>query len=163
MGRIQPSLVNFPSQRESPVVQKAFLWHDITLNQIHIVEITKHYHRQEKYSLSEGHLWFYYRQTSSISRTKSINLHVYRLVLQMSLPNPLKPDVKSKREMYLSSADRQAPTTSEGSTSLFPTKVRLILEVWSYVSLLPGNHHAQPTIRSGNYQPLTCGDRVNSV
>ena len=34
------------------------------------------------------------RQTSDISPTKSKNLNVSRLVLQMSLPNPLKPDVK---------------------------------------------------------------------
>ena len=33
-----------------------------------------------------------YRQTSDISRTKSQDLNVSRLVLQWSLPNPLKPD-----------------------------------------------------------------------
>ena len=32
-----------------------------------------------------------YRQTSNIRRTKSQNLNISRLVLQSSLPNPLKP------------------------------------------------------------------------
>ena len=38
-----------------------------------------------------------YRQTSDISRTKSKNLNVSRLVLKMSLP--LKPIVKSRMKM----------------------------------------------------------------
>ena len=36
------------------------------------------------------------RQTSSISRTKSKNLKRSRAVLQLSLPNPLKPSVMSR-------------------------------------------------------------------
>ena len=36
-----------------------------------------------------------YHQTSSVSNTKTPNLNVSRLVLQLSLPNPLKPGVKS--------------------------------------------------------------------
>ena len=40
-----------------------------------------------------------YRKTSSISRTKSQNLNVSCLLLQWSLPNPLKPDVKFRMEM----------------------------------------------------------------
>ena len=35
-----------------------------------------------------------YRQISNISRTKSQHLNVSSLVLQLSLPNPLKPGVK---------------------------------------------------------------------
>ena len=35
-----------------------------------------------------------YRKTSSVSRTKSQNVNVTHLVLQLSLPNPLKPGVK---------------------------------------------------------------------
>ena len=38
---------------------------------------------------------------SSISRTKFQNLNDSRLVLQLSLPNPLKPDVKSRMKMQL--------------------------------------------------------------
>ena len=40
-----------------------------------------------------------YHKTASISRTKSQNLTVFRVVLQLSLPNPLKPGVKSSMKM----------------------------------------------------------------
>ena len=40
-----------------------------------------------------------YRKTSCISRTKSQNLDVPRLVLQLFLPNPLKPGVKLSMKM----------------------------------------------------------------
>ena len=40
-----------------------------------------------------------YRQTSNTRRTKSKNRNVYRLFLQLSLPNPLKPGVKSIMKM----------------------------------------------------------------
>ena len=38
-------------------------------------------------------------QISNIRRTKSQNLNVSRLVLQLSLPNQLKPDVKSRMKI----------------------------------------------------------------
>ena len=41
----------------------------------------------------------HYRKNSSISRTKSQNLNVSRLLLQRPLPNPLKPDVKLRMKM----------------------------------------------------------------
>ena len=40
-----------------------------------------------------------YRKISDIRRTKSQNLNVSRLVLQLSLPNPMKPGVKSRMKM----------------------------------------------------------------
>ena len=40
-----------------------------------------------------------YRKTSSIIRTKSQNLNVSHLALQLSLPNPLKPNVKLRMKM----------------------------------------------------------------
>ena len=40
-----------------------------------------------------------YRQVSNISRTKSQHLKDSRTVLQLSLSNPLKPDVKSRMKM----------------------------------------------------------------
>ena len=40
-----------------------------------------------------------YRQTSNMSPTKSQNLNVSRLVLQLSLPNPLNPGIKSRMNM----------------------------------------------------------------
>ena len=40
-----------------------------------------------------------YRQLSNIKRTKSLRLKYSRIVLWLSLPNPLKPDVKSRMKM----------------------------------------------------------------
>ena len=40
-----------------------------------------------------------YHKTSSISRTESQNLNVSHIVLQLSLPNPLKPNVKLRMKM----------------------------------------------------------------
>ena len=40
-----------------------------------------------------------YRKTSSISRTKPQNLNVSHLVLQLSLPNSLKTNVKLRMKM----------------------------------------------------------------
>ena len=50
-----------------------------------------------------------YRQLSNIRRTQSQNINGSRLVLQLSLPNPLKPGVNLRMKMYISwsSADRQ--------------------------------------------------------
>ena len=42
-----------------------------------------------------------YCQTSNISRTKHQNWNVSDLILQLSLPNPLKPSVKSRMKMQL--------------------------------------------------------------
>ena len=43
--------------------------------------------------------WDNYRQVSNIRRTKSQHLKDSRTVLRLSLPNPLKPDVKSRMKM----------------------------------------------------------------
>ena len=43
--------------------------------------------------------WVNYRQVSNISRTKSQHLQYSPTVLRLSLPNPLKPDVKSRMKM----------------------------------------------------------------
>ena len=48
-----------------------------------------------------GPLLNHYRKTSSISRTKSQNLNVSCILLQLSLLNPLKPGVKLRMKMYL--------------------------------------------------------------
>ena len=41
----------------------------------------------------------YYRQVSNIRRNKSQHFKDYRTVLRLSLPNPFKPDVKSRMKM----------------------------------------------------------------
>ena len=43
--------------------------------------------------------WQNYRKTSCISRNKSQNLNVSRIVLQLSLPNPLKAGVELSMKM----------------------------------------------------------------
>ena len=43
--------------------------------------------------------WWSYRKISNIRRTKFQTLNVSRLVLQLSLPNPMKPGVKSRMKM----------------------------------------------------------------
>ena len=49
--------------------------------------------------VTDGSSCCYYRQVSNIRRTKSQNLNDSRTVLRLSLPNPLKPDVKSRMKM----------------------------------------------------------------
>ena len=68
-----------------------------------------------------------YRKTSSISRTKSQNLNVSNLVVQLSLLNPLKP--VENEDVVGAEPTGDASTTSELSTILLLTKVRLILDV----------------------------------
>ena len=43
--------------------------------------------------------YLHYRKISNIRRTKSTNLNASRLVLQLSLPSPMKPGVKSRMKM----------------------------------------------------------------
>ena len=46
-------------------------------------------------------LHFAYRQVSNLTRTKSQHKKDFRTVLRLSLPNPLKPDAKSRMKMQL--------------------------------------------------------------
>ena len=72
-----------------------------------------------------------YRQISNISCTKSQIWNDSRLVLPLSLLNPLKPGVEVENEDVVGVAPTgDAPTTSEWSMILLPAKVRFILEVW---------------------------------
>ena len=52
---------------------------------------------KKNYSAVRSH--YNYRQVSNIRRTKSQHLKDSRTVLRLSLPNPLKPDVKSRMKM----------------------------------------------------------------
>ena len=95
------------------------------------------------YASSASHvtvLWYFYynRQISNISRTHSQKLHDSRLVLQLSLANPLKPGVKLRNEDVVGAAPTgDAPTTSGWPPSVLPTKVQLILEIWRYIYNVP--------------------------
>ena len=73
-----------------------------------------------------------YRQVSNIRRTKTQHLKYSRTVLQLSLPNPLKPEVENE-DVVGAGPTGDAPTTSEWSTILLPTMVHLILEVLQWV------------------------------
>ena len=61
--------------------------------------------------------------TCNISRFKSQSLNVSCLFFLLTLPNPLKPGVKSIMKT----------TTAEWSANLLPTNLRFILEIWRYV------------------------------
>ena len=52
-----------------------------------------------KYSGWIAQLNYNHCQTSDINHTKSQYWNVSRLILQLSLPNPLKPGVKSRMKM----------------------------------------------------------------
>ena len=62
-----------------------------------------------------------YRQNSDISGIISQNWNVSHLVLQLSLPNPLKPGL-----------GQEWPTTPQWSI-LLHNKARLVLDVWRYM------------------------------
>ena len=73
-----------------------------------------------------------YLKSSNIRRTQSRNLHVSHLALQLSSPQSTEArcEVENKDAFGVGAA----PTTSEWSASLLPSKVRLILEAWRYVT-----------------------------
>ena len=72
-----------------------------------------------------------YRQTYNISRTKSQNLKCYSSRLAVVFAQPIEARCLVENEDVVGAAPAgDAPTTSEWSTILLPTKVRLILEVW---------------------------------
>ena len=52
-------------------------------------------------------LFTFYRQISNLRCTKSQNVNISRFALQLSLPNPLKPCVGSKMEMYVEQRRRR--------------------------------------------------------
>ena len=68
-----------------------------------------------------GFIYFIYCKTSGISHTKSQNLNVSCILLQLSSEN---------EDVVGAAPTGDAPTTSELSTILLPTKVRLILEFY---------------------------------
>ena len=79
--------------------------------------------------LRQPHLWLSSRMISNIWCTKSQNINVSRLVLQLSLCNLFKPGVENE-DVVGAVRTGDAPTTSERSAILLPVKVWLILEIW---------------------------------
>ena len=71
---------------------------------------------------------YQYHQTSNISRTKSRNLILSRLDLQLSVfAQSIEARCQVENEDIVGAAP--TPTTSEWSNILLPSEVRLILEV----------------------------------
>ena len=66
-----------------------------TSSDIIVPSDTNYLRQEESYYINYSQ----YRQFSNIRRTQSPNINVSRLVLQLSLPNPLKPGVKLRMKM----------------------------------------------------------------
>ena len=81
------------------------------------------------------------RKISNIKRTKIQNLNVSFLVLPFSLPNPLSQ--VDNEDLVGAAPTGDAPTTSELSAMILPNKVRLILEVWLYITRTHPDVHIQ--------------------
>ena len=96
-----------------------------------------------------------YRQVSNIRRTKSQHSQDSRTVLRLSLPNPLKPDLKSRMKMYLEQR------RSEWSTILLPTEVRLILEILRYLIFIYAYSSGSFHWLWGNIHDLLVTNEVN--
>ena len=88
------------SPHKGPVTRKMFQFDDVIMSASMTSCRTI---RQLPSSYRFGHsvIKTNYRKTSSINRTKSQNLNVSCLLLQWSLPNPLKPGVKMRMKMLL--------------------------------------------------------------
>ena len=81
-----PTWLPIPAPREAPWLK---VWiHDAQLSPL------AGQHGRAGYSVN-----WYEKLTVNISRTKAQKLNDSRLVLQLSLPNPLKPGVKSRMKM----------------------------------------------------------------
>ena len=84
------------------------------------------------------HLWdnYHYSATETYTMkplfktTKSQNLNVSRPVLQLSLPNPLKPGVKSKMKVKLKQCRQAMLQLHLSDQQFYCLKMRLILDVW---------------------------------
>ena len=70
-----------------------------------------------------------YRQTSKMRHTKSQNLNVFSLVLQLSLYNILKPGVKSRIQMWLEQRRQVMLKLQLSIQQCYCSKVHIILEV----------------------------------
>ena len=96
--------------------------------------------RTNPYELFKSHVT--YRQIANKSRTKSQNLNVCRLVLQLPLPTPLEPGILSREwRCSWSNADRRCSNYIWMIRNSLPIKVRLVLEIWrqSLLSVSPCN------------------------
>ena len=76
---------------------------------------------------------YMYCKISNTRHTKSPNLNVSCLVLQLSAQSNEARCYVENEDLVGSAPTGDAPTTSEWSTILLPNKVHLILEIWRYM------------------------------
>ena len=76
-----------------------------------------------------------YCEISNIRRTKNPNLNVFRLAVAFAQSNEARCQVENE-DVIGAAPTADAPTTSEWSTILLPTVVRLILETWQYFKII---------------------------
>ena len=81
-----------------------FICYDIVPQNIHVLpcisEVTRSYNTRRRVRYINVHVKRY-RKISSLRHTKSQKLNDSRFILQLSLPNPLKPGLKSRMKMYI--------------------------------------------------------------
>ena len=96
-----PSVIHgFPSQRTSVLDSVSLSWHlyDFMNDKLDTSALCKT-GDSSALAISWKNITCIYCKSPSTSRTQSQNLIVSRVVLQLSLPNPLKPGVKSSMKM----------------------------------------------------------------
>ena len=98
-----------------------FIWF-LETRMEHVVEILPHEGREPVY-----------RQIANISHTKSQNLNDFSPVFQFFSPIHWN-QVLSRERCSWSSAERRCSNYIWAIINLLPTKVRLILDVWRYIT-----------------------------
>ena len=95
------------------------------------------YHATEHQHVKLRHKLKNYRQTANIRSTKSQNINVFRLVLQLSLPKPSKPVVQSRMKIWLNQRRQAILQLHLRDHQFYCLLMWLILEVWRYGNTSP--------------------------
>ena len=84
-----------------PIPGKVCLYIETEPWYVSIQQCMASYHVQSVWFVSEVNTTCNYRKISNIRRTESPNLNVSCLVVQLPLPNPMRPGVQSRMKMWL--------------------------------------------------------------
>ena len=95
------------------------------------------YHATEHQHVKLRHKLKKFRQTANIRSTKSQNINVFRLVLQLSLPKPSKPVVQSRMKIWLNQRRQAILQLHLRDHRFYCLLMWLILEVWRYGNTSP--------------------------
>ena len=107
------------------------------------MDLSSIWHETPEPSITRINLKNTYHKISNISHTKLQSSNASCLGMQSSLRNIEARCSMEKEDVVGAAPTGAAPTTSEWSSILLPTKVRLILETWRYLkfqSNLPGTN-----------------------